>query len=307
MQIKGAFRLFRVAGIDVLLHWTWFLVALIQIQHRAQSYNSLAWNVLEYLALFLIVLLHEFGHALACRSVGGQAHTILLWPLGGVAMVSPPPRPGANLWCLAAGPLVNVMLAVLFFGVGLVAHMTGALVAHPDLAKLFTMVALINLVLLIFNLLPVYPLDGGQILRAILWFFLGPSTSLIVASIMGFVGVGLLILLALWMQSVWTGILCVFVLFSCWQGLQQGLAMLRMAKAPRHAGFACPGCGAAPRVYPAWQCGQCRTKFDTFATGARCPGCGALFDLTRCTACGQAHAMSAWPVRVPALPDSSGC
>jgi Zn-dependent protease len=302
MQIKGAFRLFRVVGIDVLLHWSWFLVALIQIQHRAKSYSSPVWNVLEYLALFLIVLLHEFGHAFACRSVGGQANTILLWPLGGVALVTPPPRPGAHLWCLAAGPLVNVILAVVLFGVAMLAGVTGALAGHPDLAKLLTMVSLINIVLLIFNLFPVYPLDGGQMLRSILWFFLGPSTSLIVAAIIGFVGVGLLILLALWLQSVWMGIMCVFVLFSCWQGLQQGLAMMRMAKAPKRAGFACPSCGAVPRVYPFWMCGKCRTKFDTFATGARCPKCETTFEFTRCTACGQAHPISAWRIQVPDLP-----
>jgi Zn-dependent protease len=55
-------------------------------------------------------LFHEFGHALACRQVGGQADLIVLWPLGGVAYVSPPPRPGALLWRIAAGPLVNVLL-----------------------------------------------------------------------------------------------------------------------------------------------------------------------------------------------------
>ena len=66
--------------------------------------------MLEYLALFVIVLLHEFGHALACRQVGGQADQIVLWPLGGVAYVAPPPRPGATLWSIAAGPLVNVVL-----------------------------------------------------------------------------------------------------------------------------------------------------------------------------------------------------
>src|SRR5436189_3949491 len=91
----GSFRLFRFAGITVYLHWTWFLVAYIQIINRFNHYDSQAWNVLEYVALFGIVTLHEFGHALACRSVGGRAEQIVLWPLGGVAFVSPPPRPGA--------------------------------------------------------------------------------------------------------------------------------------------------------------------------------------------------------------------
>ena len=91
---QGSIRLFRFAGIDLFLHWSWFLVAAFEIQNRAGRYSSITWNVLEYLALFLIVMLHEFGHALACRQVGGRADQIVLWPLGGVAYVDPPPRPG---------------------------------------------------------------------------------------------------------------------------------------------------------------------------------------------------------------------
>src|SRR5947208_2872937 len=108
---KGSFRLFHFAGVDVFLHWSWFIVAIYEIQTRPKEYSSPLWPVLEYLSLFVIVLMHEFGHALACRQVGGQANQIVLWPLGGVAYVTPPPRPGATLWSIAAGPLVNVALA----------------------------------------------------------------------------------------------------------------------------------------------------------------------------------------------------
>src|SRR5437899_12375448 len=107
---QGSIGLFRFAGIQVFLHWSWFFVALIEINNRSKEYSSLVWNVLEYVTLFAIVLMHEFGHALACRQVGGTADQIVLWPLGGVAYVSPPPRPGATLWSIAAGPLVNVAL-----------------------------------------------------------------------------------------------------------------------------------------------------------------------------------------------------
>src|SRR2546427_10892778 len=92
----GSLRLFRVGGIDLFLHWSWFLVAAFEIRGRTKSYSSLTWNVLEYLALFLIVMLHEYGHALACRQVGGTANQIVLWPLGGGGDVEPPPRPGAT-------------------------------------------------------------------------------------------------------------------------------------------------------------------------------------------------------------------
>ena len=115
---QGSIRLFRFSGIDVFLHWSWFLVAFYEIQRGGIGhYSSVTWAVLEYLALFLIVTLHEFGHALACRQVGGQANQIVLWPLGGVAYVNPPQRPGATLWCIAAGPLVNVVLAPIVMGV----------------------------------------------------------------------------------------------------------------------------------------------------------------------------------------------
>jgi Zn-dependent protease len=108
---QGSIRLFRFAGVDVFLHWSWFVIALIEVNTRSKEYSSLVWNVLEYVTLFAIVLMHEFGHALACRQVGGKADQIILWPLGGVAYVAPPPRPGATLWSIAAGPLVNLVLS----------------------------------------------------------------------------------------------------------------------------------------------------------------------------------------------------
>src|SRR5436190_9329567 len=104
---QGSFRIFRFAGIDVFLHWSWFLLAFYDVSQFSASYGSMVWPVLLFLCLFLIVLMHEFGHALACRQVGGEAHRIVLWPLGGIAFVSPPQRPGATLWSIAAGPWVT--------------------------------------------------------------------------------------------------------------------------------------------------------------------------------------------------------
>jgi len=169
----GSFPLFRIAGIQVFLHWTWLVVAYFEIVNRVNKYQSMTWNVIEYLALFGIVLLHEFGHALACRQVGGQANRIMLWPLGGVAFVQPPPRPGALLWSIVAGPLVNVILLPVTIGAVVIATGAGWRVAYPDFAHFLRSIAFINLALLIFNLLPIYPLDGGQILQALLWFVIG--------------------------------------------------------------------------------------------------------------------------------------
>lgn len=187
-------RLFRLFGITVFVHWSWLLVAAYQLSARRTSYPSLFWNGLEYLTLFGIVLIHEFGHALATLSVGGKADTIMLWPLGGVAYVDPPHRPGAVLWAIFAGPLVNIiLLPVLLFS----AIYVGNMAAGTSLANYVETVFWINLVLLVFNMLPIYPLDGGQILHSLLWFVLGYAQALRIVSVLGFVGAAGIIGLAI--------------------------------------------------------------------------------------------------------------
>lgn len=298
---KGSFRLFRFAGIDVFLHWSWFAFAVIEFQYRAGNYSARLWNGLEYLALFLIVLIHEFGHSLACRQVGGRADQIVLWPLGGVAYVDPPQRPGAMLWSIAAGPLVNVVLFPILTGLMLLSSSWGWPGTLPDAYKLIQAIWYINLALLIFNLLPIYPLDGGQILRSLLWFPLGRARSLMVASIVGFVGVPVGILIAFLAGDVWLGIICAFILLNCWGGLMHARALARAANAPRHAGVACPACNAAPPVGAFWVCGTCRKPFDMFGTQATCPHCGTEYGATRCLDCGAVRPIHEWfsPAAVP--------
>jgi len=293
---QGSIRLFRFSGIDVFLHWSWFVVAAYEIQTRKGSYTSITWNVLEYLALFLIVTIHEFGHALACRQVGGRADRIVLWPLGGVAYVDPPPRPGATLWSIAAGPLVNVVLFPLLLVIVLMGQSSGWAATMPDVYRLVRTILYIDLGLLVFNILPIYPLDGGQILRALLWFVLGRARSLMVATILGLIGVAAFIGLALWRQDLWLGAIAVFMLMNCWGGLQQARALLRFAKLPRRDGLACPSCGTAPPLGDYWKCGKCGQPFDTFQTHAICPHCGTQFAQTKCLDCGAVTPMNDWMV-----------
>jgi Zn-dependent protease len=301
---QNAIRIFRFNGIDLFLHWSWFLVAAYEISDRQRAYSSITWNVLEYLALFLIVMLHEFGHALACRQVGGIANQIVLWPLGGVAYVNPPQRPGATLWSIAAGPLVNVGLVPILLVTGRLMRSQGLAQTMPNAFLLLRAVALINMGLLIFNMLPIYPLDGGQILRSLLWFVMGRARSLMVATVLGFLGVAGLIVLAVRIQSVWFGILAAFILMNCWKGLQHARALLRLAKLPRHRGFFCPSCKASPPLGEFWHCPNCQKSFDTFQSQAVCPHCSTRFTTTGCLDCGRRYPMSEWtasPLAPPAL------
>ena len=226
--MQGTIRLFRFSGIQVYLHFSWFIVAVYQLSERVNNYHSRIFAVYEYLALFGIVLLHEFGHALACRQTGGSADHIVLWPLGGIAFVNPPRRAGAVLWSIAAGPLVNVALAPVLELLWIFANQAGWPEAAPDTFRLIGGIRAINLVLLIFNLLPVYPLDGGQILQALLWFPLGEIRSLQIASALGVIGAialaGLAFLLR--MNVVWTAIMAFFLLSRAIAGWQYARALV---------------------------------------------------------------------------------
>jgi Zn-dependent protease/ATP-dependent Clp protease adapter protein ClpS len=306
MMKSGAFRIFSVAGINVYLHWTWFIVALIVFQNPIGKYDSPVWSVLEYLSLFGIVLLHEFGHALACRQVGGRADTIMLWPLGGVAFVSPPPRPGPVLWSIVAGPLVNVLLIPVT-----IAPLFAFLRQDQpvsDSQQFFQHLAIINFGLLIFNMLPVYPMDGGQILQALLWFLIGRAHSLMVVSIIGMIGGGVFLLIALGTalaqilqqryDFIFLLLIALFVVARSVMGFRQALALQRLQHGPRHRDFACPACGQAPPAGEYWRCDNCQARFDTFEHHAECPECGKRFPRTSCPACHKANPIDTWMLAV---------
>ena len=200
------------------MHWSWFLIAIYEVQLWRSYFSSPVWAVAVYVGLFVLVTMHEFGHALACRQVGGQAERIVLWPLGGIAFVNPPPRAGAMLWSIAAGPLVNVILFPILTYVVHIASGLGWMETNRDAYLCLLWLWRINLGLLVFNVLPIYPLDGGQILRALLWFPLGQIRSLFIATGVGFIGGGLLALYALYQQSIWIGLLAFFLLSQAGRG-----------------------------------------------------------------------------------------
>lgn len=289
--MKGTWKLARIAGIDLYLHWSWFLVLLLEFQDRGRAYTSHAWNLFEILALFAIVTLHEFGHALACKQVGGNAKQILLWPFGGIAYVDPPVRPGATLWTICAGPLVNVILIPLLW------PLLTAGAGNYDLYLFGHAVFWINVGLLVFNILPIYPLDGGQILQSLLWFGMGRARSLMAAAVIGFVGVAGLFALAWRLGDLWLAAITVFILLYCWKGLQSARRLWALSKLPRHEGLACPWCQAAPPAEPLWRCHNCGQAFDAFAVTA-CPACHTEARMVPCPECGHVFQVTGYRLQV---------
>ena len=300
----SAIPLFRFRGIPVQLHWSWIVVGIIEVTWRSETYGHWGWNVVEYLMLFGIVLLHEFGHALACRQVGGSVDRILLWPLGGVAQVRPPQRPTAQLWSIVAGPLVNLVLVVpaMLLWLLLPEAMLG-----EDLTHALTSFVVINLALFVFNMLPIYPLDGGQVLRSLLWFIIGRERSLLVAAGLGLVAsLGGGLAAAFWLQDPWLVAIGAFAAWRSWAGIRSARAQLALTSLPTHAFARCPHCGGAPPAGPIMRCpnGHLLAPYDTNPPGS-CLECDAVIKQIPCIHCFKAHAPSDALPELPRPTDGS--
>lgn len=168
--IPGSISTIRIAGVPVRLHFTFVLLFAFLIFYGIGERQSAWLNVLYIAALFASVILHELGHALVGRRYGVRTLEIVMFPIGGVARLERPPRPREELWIAVAGPAVNLVLAAGLFGLAL---WQGGLVpyqklAEPTDANFVQRLAVGNLMLALFNLLPAFPMDGGRILRSLL-------------------------------------------------------------------------------------------------------------------------------------------
>ena len=203
--MKGSFRLFRLAGIDLRIHFTFPLILLWGALHWGASHGSRGalYGTLLTAALFACVLLHELGHALAARRLGIPVREIVLLPIGGVARLERNPgRPLHELLIAAAGPLVNgviaIGLAALLWWHGELPAAAGTMAADfaaPSLRGALYWLLGSNVLLVLFNLVPAFPMDGGRILRALLAMALGyPRATRIAAAL----GQGIAVVAGVW-------------------------------------------------------------------------------------------------------------
>jgi len=233
----------RFAGISVRIHITLFLYAFYSLQ----DFKNPFYGVFFITGLFASILLHEFGHAFAARFCDGEANEILLWPLGGLALCRPLFNPTAHLITAAAGPLVTLALVLLFGALNVLLPMIGANLAH--VSDLVFDMMIVNGWLLIFNMIPAFPMDGGRILRDMLWYWLGVdrATTAAVGVSKILAAIGFLIGLRTGLQSgnYMLAILAVFIFFQSsmeklsleWQGLVKPFSLrerLRRGKRQRN-------------------------------------------------------------------------
>lgn len=169
---KSSLRIARIAGIDVFVHWTFLLLlGWIFLMNLPQGgFVGALSGVGLILSLFLCVLLHEFGHAMMARRFGVPTKDITLLPIGGVARMERIPRnPNQEFLIAIAGPAVNVVIAAMLFA-GLYLTGTpldiesGVSLSGPRIGSLMWF----NMAIVVFNMLPAFPMDGGRVLRALL-------------------------------------------------------------------------------------------------------------------------------------------
>lgn len=197
-----SFTLTRVAGIPIRLHVTFFLIIILGAWQWAtrvdEPLSGALFGAALMIALFVCVALHELGHSLTARAFGIETREILLMPLGGVAQLNKnPERPQHELLIALAGPMVNVVIAILLVIVGLTPQLnlfsyllngqglSTLLSGETTVRNFFLWLLSANVSLVIFNLIPAFPLDGGRIFRALLAMLLGVQLATRIASITG--------------------------------------------------------------------------------------------------------------------------
>ena len=302
---RGSLRIPAPFGIPVYVHWSWAVVGVLEMQWRGDVYGSPIWNMLEYIGLFALVLVHEFGHALACRSVGGSVGHILLWPLGGVAQVRPPQRPGALLWSIVAGPLTNLIFGPICIG-AMIAVAVVAPDTFPNLEQALLTLGALNVILFVFNMLPIYPLDGGQIVRALLWFVVGRERSLVWTSGTGMVA-SVIGGIAGWvfLHSFWIPLIGAYAFWRSRVAFRSANAMAALLAAPQHETARCPGCGQAPPLGPYWRC-PAGHRMDAFEDEGACDVCDLSVQESICIACLEKHPVSEFVQRTEEVVASAG-
>lgn len=202
-RISGSKPIATIAGIDIFIHWSFLiLLAFIAVSNwmRSGSLTQVLWSLAFIAVLFICVVLHELGHSLAARRYGINTSSITLLPIGGVASLEKiPEEPRQEMVVAFAGPLVNVVIAAILFAI---LSMGGQLVDlnADDLAQIsgsnfLVLLLMVNIMLVVFNLLPAFPMDGGRVFRAGLSFFMDRVKATQIAATAGkIVAVGFIIL-----------------------------------------------------------------------------------------------------------------
>lgn len=280
-----------LGGIPLSLHWSWLPCIVVVALVDRDRYSSPWWGATELLALFVVVVLHELGHAVAARYRRTPVQEIVLWPLGGLAIGAISRRWRDEFVIVACGPLVNVILVPMLFGLWYwLGYFRGG-----NISQLLWNLAWANFGMLIFNLLPIWPLDRGRLIQSAACGWIGIVRSRLISGVLGFACAAAGILLFAHLHS-WLAIAVLAALAFTWVSSVQWAAT--MLHAERHWGLdrsaSCPECGSHPLDAPTGSCEQCGERYNAFRHNGRCWNCGSGGEQVACRCCGARSSMEAW-------------
>jgi len=226
-----SWKLGTAFGIGIFIHWTFLLLpAWILLNNLGGGVPLAAYLLTLVTAVFGCVVLHELGHALMARRFGIATRDITLYPIGGVARLEQmSEKPLEEFWIAVAGPAVNVVIAGVLFGILAVLGLEPQL--FPFLHQLVFGLLVANVFLVLFNLLPAFPMDGGRVLRALLAMRLGRLRATEIAAQLGLVMAVLMGVASFFLHAPSMALVAVFVFFAG----QQELMALRHREAVRRA------------------------------------------------------------------------
>jgi len=230
--MRSSLKVASIFGIEVRIHLT-FLLFLVWIwfsYYQVAGFAGAVQGVLFILSLFACVLLHEFGHAFAARGFGIETPDITLLPIGGVARLSRiPEKPWQELVVAIAGPLVNVVIAAaLIFVIHGSAPLEQLEYLESPRIELLAKLASVNVMLVLFNLIPAFPMDGGRVLRALLAMAMPYARATQIAA---WIGQGLAVVFGIF--GIFGNPFLIFIAFFIFVGAQQEAAMARSKGSPR--------------------------------------------------------------------------
>ncbi len=291
--VRRRVRVGTVADVDISLHWAMGPAVVLWFWWGGKHYaaDPFAWAAAEGVGLVALVLLHEAGHVVAARRSGWAAREVILWPGGGVTALGPTPGGAGEGFVDAAGPLVNLALVPVTVGLWwLFGYRRGG-----DLGVLLGLLAAYNILLLGFNLLPVWPLDGGRMLEVILRRQFGFARGGLAAA-----AVGVVTAVGTFIASTTFGYYLIAAIF-----LPLGVPVNRRLKWfnalrklelrwGRHDSAFCPHCGERPVDMPGCVCAHCGERYNPLRTAGRCWACGEAGEAIPCWYCGERSAADEW-------------
>jgi len=188
--MKGALKLTTIRGIKLSIHWTFvLLLAWIVLQNvkSGLALGPVVWTLIFVLGIFVCVILHELGHALMAKQFGIRTRDITLYPIGGVARLESMPRkPKEELLVALAGPAVNLAIALMLYPlVNFKSIPSEETLSQVGPANFLFALAVVNIWLALFNLVPAFPMDGGRVFRAFLSFWMDRATATKAAAMLG--------------------------------------------------------------------------------------------------------------------------